>query len=372
MKFNLNRKMLSDAINNIIKAVSNKSTIPALEGILISTKENKIELTAYDLELGMKTEIDANILREGKVVLSAKIFSEIVRKAPAEIIEFDINEKNSVHIKSGNSEFNIIGIESNEFPDLPSVPEEDFITINGDLLKGMIRQTIFAIADGGDKPIHQGSLFNIEDGIFDLVSVDGFRLAIRREKIDIKKNANFVVPGKALTEVLKLASENDINIYCGRRHIMFLIDNYTIISSILEGEFIDYKNTIPTNCQYNVKIKTRDLMDSTDRVSLLVSEKIKSPIRCKFFCDNIDLSCTTAIGRSKDLCPCEMTGGEMIEMGFNNRYLLDALKYSECDEVKIHISGSLNPMLITPLNSDDFMFLVLPVRIKAENNENNN
>ncbi|MFI3207063.1 MAG: DNA polymerase III subunit beta [Clostridia bacterium] len=367
MRFRTEKKLLSDAINNIIRAVSAKSTVPALEGILLSSKNSKLELTAYDLELGMKTEIDANIQDEGSVILSAKLFSEIVRKAPSDIIEIDVNENNFTKITSGMSEFSIIGIDYKEFPELPAVVQDNNIKIAGETLKGMIRQTIFAVADNDTKPINQGSMFNFEDTTFDLISVDGFRLAVRRENLNEKNNTNFVVPGKTLSEVLKLSSDSEIEICCGRRHIMFKIDKYTIVSSILEGEFLDYKNTIPKNTNYVVTVRTRDLIESTERVSLLNTDKLKSPIRCLFSNDHVKLSSSTAIGRANDECPCKMDNENDIEIGFNNKYLLDALKNSECDMVKLHISGALNPMLITPIEGDDFMFLVLPVRLKNEN-----
>ncbi len=365
MNFRINKKQLSDCVNNILRAVSSKTSFPALEGILIKARDGEIELTSYDLELGMKTTSEAVVMKEGRIVLSAKLFSDIVRKAPDDLICINVDDKYITTIESGESIFNLVGINPDEFPELPSVESDENIKISGEILKGMIRQTIFAVAETDMKPINQGSLFNFYDGIFDLVSVDGFRLAQRREEISSNINTSFVVPGKTLTEVLKLCTDNDIEIIPSRRHIIFKIENYTIISSVLEGEFIDYKNAIPKVSNTTITVKTREFIDSIERVSLLISDRLKSPVRCYFENSSITLSCTTTIGRAKDKLLCEMQGNKL-EMGFNSKYLLDALKNTECDEINLQITGNINPLLITPLIGDSFRFLVLPVRIQAE------
>lgn len=365
MKYTVNKKELTDAVSNLLRAVSSKSTTPALEGILMSASEMSVELTAFDTELGIKTTVPASVGEQGKTVLSAKLFSEIVRKAPDEIITISTDEKNIATIVSGNSNFTIVGINPQEFPELPQVGTEQSFVVQGEVIKGMIRQTIFAVAESDAKPIHQGSLFSLEDGVMEVVSVDGYRLAIRRENIDVNVNTSFVVPGKTLTEVLKLSGEGDVQIIPDRRHIMFKIGNYTIISSIIEGEFLDYKSAVPKQSTTIVTVKTRELIESTERVSLLITDRLKSPIKCSFAQDEIKLSSSTAMGRATDEIKCESQGPD-IEMGFNNRYLLDALKYTECDEVTISLMGSLNPMIIKPTQGDSFLFLVLPVRLKSE------
>lgn len=365
MKFSVNKKELTEAVSNIQRAVSSKTSIPALEGILVKTEVGAIRLYAYDLELGMQTTILANIREEGSIVLSAKLFSDIVRKAPDETLSVSVDEKNIATIESGAASFTIIGINAQEFPEMPQVDESDKITVPGEVLKSIIRQTLFAVAESDNKPIHQGSKFDLADGVLDVVSVDGYRLAMRREAINCSQNSSFVVPGKTLSEVLKLIKETDVELYPGRRHIMFRIENYTVISSILEGEFLDYKAAIPKESSTEIIVKTRELIESTERVSLLISDRLKSPIRCAFDGNEIRLSCTTAIGRASDQIGCTITGAA-VEMGFNNKYLLDALRNSECDEVRIKINGPLSPMVILPKEGDSFLFLVLPVRLKNE------
>ncbi len=362
MKFTIHKKILSEALSNIQRAVSTKTSIPSLEGILIVAKKDMITLTAYDLELVMQVNVLADISEEGTTVLNAKLFLEIVRKSPSEQIDIFVNDKNMANIKSGNSNFNIVGIDPEEFPDLPEIENMNKITLEGEILQSMIRQTIFAVSESDTKPIHQGSLFVINEGIFDLVSVDGYRLAVRTEKVKCEENTSFVVPGKTLNEILKLCEDDNVEIFSSRRLIMFKIRNYTIISPVLEGEFLDYNAAIPKTHTASVFVNTRKFIESTERVSLLISERLKSPVKCVFEDNNIHMFCTTALGRATDEVECEINGSK-IEIGFNNKYLLDALKNCECDEVEILLNGSLSPMVIKPKVGQDFTFLVLPVRL---------
>lgn len=365
MKFTINKYELSEILTNLLGAVSNKIAIPALEGILLKTIDNQIEMTAYDLELGMKTLVSANITEQGTIVIPANTLNDIVKKAPANTITITINEKNIANIISGHSSFDIPCISADEYPELPNVTNKDSISVPANMLKSMIKQTIFAVADNDTKPINQGSKFTIENGNLDIVSVDGYRLAIRSEKIKSEFNDHFVVPGKTLSKVLKINSndEEDIIITPERRHIMLKIGAYTLISSILEGEFIDYKNTIPSQSTTEIKIKTKDFIDGVERVSLVISDRLKSPVRCHFVENEIKLSCTTAKGKAIDDFPCELNG-QSIEMGFNNKYLLEALKNCDCDEVLLKITGAINPVVICPPEGDRFKFLVLPLRLR--------
>lgn len=367
MKFTVNKSDITEAVSNIQRAVSTKTSIPALEGILLSATETGLELCAYDLELGITTVIPAFVMEPGKAVLSAKLFSDIVRRTPAETVTVSVDEKNMATLESGYSRFSIIGIPAEEFPELPKLSDSTQISLPGALLKSMIRQTLFAIAESDAKPIHQGSLFSLENGILDVVSVDGYRLAVRREPVDFSEDLSFVVPGKTLSELLKLIkdSEDPVEISAGRRHILFKIDNYTVISSLLEGEFLNYKAAIPPESQTEVVLKTREAIDSVERVSLLITDRLKSPIRCLFDNNEVKLNCTTSMGRASDQLDVEMTG-QSVEIGFNNRYLLEALRNTECDEVKVQLGGPLSPMKVVPKEGDSFLFLVLPVRLKSE------
>ena len=231
----------------------------------------------------------------------------------------------------------------------------------------MIRQTLFAVADSTAKPIHQGSLFKIENGNLDVVSVDGYRLALRREAINYANNTEFVVPGKTLSEVLKLLkdSEGEVEICPSRRHILFRIDNYTVISALLEGEFLDYKSALPKDKKTEVTVSTRTMIESVERVSLLITDRLKSPVRCLFDHVKVMLSAKTGNGEAKDVC--RVSGdGDKLEIGFNNRYLMEALRYAPADKVKIELNTGVSPAIIVPVEGEEnFLYMVLPVRLKS-------
>lgn len=375
------RQQLVEAVSNVQRAVSSKSSVPALEGILLKAEREGMTLCGFDLELGMTTRLPARIEKSGSVILGARLFSDIIRRLPGDLVKLTVDEKNVTTIESGASEFSIAGMGAEEYPELPSVSGAGEFSVQNDLLKGMIRQTIFAVADSDAKPIHTGTLFELSGGRLRLVSVDGYRLAMREEILTgegaegtdgldapagSSEEMSFVVPGKTLTEVMKLLPEDDgtVGIQVGRRHILFTIGSYTVISRLLEGEFLDYRSAIPSACQTEVKVNTREFINSVERVSLLITDRLKSPVRCVFGEDSIHLSCSTAIGRANDQFSASIQGAGL-EMGFNNRYLLDALRNTEGDEVRIQLNGPLSPMKIMPPEGDSYLFLVLPVRLKA-------
>lgn len=367
MKFVCNRQKLNEAVTNVQRAVSPKSTMAALEGILIKTTNGKISLCGYDLEIGITTSIDADINKEGSVVINAKLMSDIIRRMPEDKISIETDEKLIVYISSGKVDYKIIGIAANEYPELPTVTESDIININGELLQSMIRQTIYAVSDKDIKPAHKGSLFEIEKNTIKMISVDGYRLAIRKEIIEYNGEKSFIVPGKSLSEVEKLidSESNNVEMIVGGRHIIFKTGDYNIITRLIEGEFMNYKSAIPSTFSTEMKVNTRKFINTIDRMSLLLNERMKSPIRCKAEDGMIKTSCNTSMGQAYDEFEVDMQG-EDIEIGFDNKYMLDALRYSETDEVNIHMNGPLSPIVILPSEGDSFIFLVLPVRLKNE------
>ncbi len=366
MRFSCNRSELSDALNNVTRAVAAKTTHPAMEGVLIKAEENTISLSCYNMELSIKTYIDAHVHEDGSIVINAKLFSDIVRRLASDNIEIECDEKNITKIKGGAAEYSIIGIEAEEFPEIPTVDEKINFTIKPDVLKSMIDQTIFAVAVNDFKPVHTGSKFIINDNILSVVSVDGFRLAIRQEPVSYNDELDFIVPGKSLSEVSKLLTgDEDILVALGQKHIIFRIGRYDVISRLLEGDFIDFRSSIPNTENTVVEVKVRDLLNSIERTSLLINDRLKSPIRLNIENGEIKISCSTALGKINDVVECEMTG-VAIEMGFNNRYLSEALRATECDKVKIIINSPLAPVKIVPMEGESFLFLVLPVRMKAD------
>lgn len=365
MRFNCLRTDLSNAVSNVSRAVSAKATIPALEGVLIKAYGSRLEISGYDMEIGIVTDMEASVTEEGEIVVSARLFNEIIRKLPEEIVNIETDDKMITYINSGAADYQIVGMNSSEYPELPNVEEISGMTINAEILKNMIRQTVFATSDNMAKPIYTGSLFEIKDGLFKIEAVDGFRMAIREENVDSDIEAKFVVPGKTQNEILKLITDQkkDVSMIVGQRHIIFKIENYSIISRLLEGNFLDYK--MPSSASTEFVINTRVLASSVERMALLTNEKIQSPVRCSITSDQIKLSCSTTVGRANDLIDVSVIGNDM-EIGFNNRYLLDALKNADTDEVKVMLNGSLQPMIIRPVSGQSFTFLVVPMRLAAE------
>ena len=368
MKFSCEKALLQAAISTTSRAVSPKSSIPALEGILLEAGSD-LRLTGYNLETGIRTIVPADIREEGTLVLGARLFGEIVRKLPDDIVTFQ-SENYMVNIKCGMSEFNILGADPEEFPELPTVEYQNSLILPQSRLKAMISQTLFAVSDNESRPIHTGSLFEVDSEGLTIVSVDGYRLALRHESIDKKEGAetfSFVVPGAALSEVEKICSDVDepASVTQGARHVMFKVGDTMLVSRRLEGEFLAYRQAIPRNNTIHVEGDTRALLSSIDRVSLIISDKLKSPLRCVFDSNLLKISTKTAIGDAYDECPLSGDGGGL-EIGFNNKYLMDALKAAPADKVRLELTTGVSPCVILPTEGEEnFLYMVLPVRLKA-------
>lgn len=368
------RKKLCDSLSKIAHAVSPKSTIPALEGILLQAKGESLSLTGYDLELGISTSIDCTVNRPGSVILSARLFIDIARRMDAEQISLTVSENNAAVLKGGHSEFKIMGMDAAEFPELPkfggseegegSFAQGTFALPQG-LLKSMIDQTLFAVAVSDMKPAHKGILFSLSGGTLTLVAVDGYRLALRRETSLYPGTLSFIVPGKTMGELSKLLSDEEdelAQIAVAGKHIFFTLNGCFLFSRLLEGEFLDYEKAIPAAQKSQVTVDVKRLSEGLERVSLLIADRLRSPVRCGFAGGTVKLSCQTSMGGAVDLIDVELEGEE-VEIGFNSKYFVDALKAAGCEKVKLLLNGPLSPMTIVPKEGDKFLFLVLPVRL---------
>ena len=368
MKFSCEKALLVSAVATTSRAVAAKSSIPAMEGILIEA-DTGLLLTGYNLETGIRATVPAEIKEPGSLVLSARLFGDIIRKMPDDVVVFSA-QNYMVNIKCGMSEFNILGTDPEEFPELPTVEQQNSLVLEQSTLRSMIAQTLFAVSDNESRPIHTGSLFEADDKGLTIVSVDGYRLALRHEAIDKKEGAesfSFVVPGAALSEVEKICSDVDepAQIIQGARHVMFKVGSTMLVSRRLEGEFLAYRQAIPRNNTIHVVGDTRALLSSIDRVSLIISDKLKSPLRCTFDHNLLKISTKTAIGDAYDECPLEGDGGGL-EIGFNNKYLMDALKAAPADRVRLELTTGVSPCVILPTEGEEnFLYMVLPVRLKA-------
>ncbi len=367
MKFSCEKALLSSAVSITSRAVAAKSSIPAMEGILIEAGQT-LRLTGYNLETGIQATVPAEIAEGGSLVLSARLFGEIVRKMPDDVVVFT-SQGYTVNIRCGLSEFNILGTDPEEFPELPTVDQQNSLTIGQPVLRSMIGQTLFAVSDNESRPIHTGSLFEVEGDGLTVVSVDGYRLALRHEAVEEKKGAetfSFVVPGSALGEVEKICSgEEQVTITQGARHILFQTGDTVLVCRRLEGDFLAYRNAIPRNNSIKVEVEARALLSSIDRVSLIISEKLKSPLRCVFGDGMVNITTKTAIGDAADQCVISGDGGGL-EIGFNNKFLMDALKAAPADKLRMEFTSGVAPCVILPAEGEEnFTYMVLPVRLKA-------
>ena len=370
MRFSCEKALLQSAIMTAARAVSPKSTIPALEGLLLeAAQDGTITLTGYDQETGIRSTVSADVVAPGSLVLPARLFGEIVRKLPDDTVLFQ-EEQRKIHISCGMSEFDLMGIDPEDFPELPSVETEHALALPEQVLRSMIGQTLFAVSEDESRPIHMGALFVVDDEGLTMVAVDGFRLALRREPLLEHNGAfEFVVPGASLSEVEKICQDTDapVQIHQGARHVLFQIGQTILIARRLEGSFLAWRQAIPRNNPIRYTVGTRALLSCIERVSLLVSDKLKSPLRCRFQEGEIDITTRTAIGAAHDCCPAE-GDGKGLEVGFTNRYLMDALKAAPADEVTLELSSAITPCVIVPKEGPErFLFMILPVRLKAEN-----
>lgn len=366
MKFTCNKSELSEAIGNVSRAVSQKSTIPALEGIKVRIESGKVILTAYNLEMGIRTFISAQTEGEGDFVVGTRLFSEFTRRMSGDVISFDIDENLIINISCGSTECSISAMSADDFPELPVVDSNRSFSIKQTVLRSMINQTSYATSTNESKPVMTGELFDIEDGNFNMVAIDGFRLAIRCEKSGCDEKYNFVVPKKALTEVstlIKDDSENDCVICINDRHIIFEIDNVIVISRLLEGAFHNYKLSIPTGYKTEVIISKREFSTCLERCSLLLDEKNKSPIRCEVGNGAVKISCRTGIGKINDSIPADISG-ETVTIGFNNKLILEALRAAEGDKLRIRFNGAMKVIEILPFDGESYIYLVMPIQLK--------
>ena len=366
MIFSVERTKLLEAVLKLQSVVGAKTSMPVLEGILISAEQGKITLVAYNLEMGMKKEIYAKCDEEGDIVINARLLAEILRKMNGLQVEISADDRLNCNLKSGEATFDIMGMAATDFPEIPSVNELNSFSIKGNVLNSMKKGTSFAAATTeGSKPILTGINISLFDGFIQFVAIDGYRLAIKKEKIDIQKEMNFTVTSKAINEAVKLIEDEneDVSINVGERLISFSVNGYIFISRLLEGDFVNYEKTLPKEHKQKVTVNTRDLINTIERVSLLISESFTTPVRCYFNELNVVFTCATAQGRATETFNTKLEG-ENFEIGLNNHYLLDALKAIEDENINILFNGPNAGVLITPIDNDDFKYMIMPMRLK--------
>ena len=360
------------AINSVVKGVASKTTMPILEGILIQTNDNEIKLTTYDLEIGIEYIMDCEVKEQGSTVVNAVMFSEIIRKLPDTQIYISLNDKNLLQIECEGSLYKLATMNPAEFPELPKIEVENSIELEQNNLKNMIRKTIFAVSTEDTRPIFTGCLFQIENNQLSLVAVDGFRLALRTIFLN-KQTNNFsaVIPGKTLNEMNKILSDSFdfVRIGVSKNQALFEMDNCKVVTRILEGDFLNYKNVIPTNWESRIKVNKNNLQNSFERISLISSSSIekekKYPVKVEIDIGKVTISCTNQTGDAKEELFVS-TEGKNLEAGFNPKYFLDSLKAIEDEEVFVEFGTSISPCLIKPTDSSEYVYMILPIRLKEE------
>ena len=367
MRFTCEKSMLVMGLNITSRTVAQKSSLSVIEGILCQAGAG-LTLTGYNMETAITYSIDAEVSDAGKCILPARLFGDIVRRLPEGPVTVVVDDNFKVSIRAGYASFTISAENAEDYPELPDVGSGRSVLIPQNALKELISGTIFAVSENQGRPIHTGVKFEVEDSAISAIAVDGFRLARRTFHTDAAagRNMSFVVPAQGLKEVEKILSdsEEDVSFMMGQKHILFQIGEATIVCRLLEGDFLDWRRVVPTNCPVKLCADVSALSSSIDRVGLIVSEKYKSPVRCVFSNQMVSLRTNTTIGAAEDQCIIAGDGKEL-EIGFNVRYLADALRAIPSDEVMLELTNGLSPIVLTPADDKyDYSYMVLPVRIK--------
>jgi len=363
MKLVCSKANLLNGVQIVSKAVPNKTTMSILECILVDASKGVITLTANDMELGIETTIEGDILEKGIIALDAKIFLEIVRKLPDSDITIETDSSYKTTITCEKAKFNIIGKSGEDFSYLPAIEKDDNIVISQFTLKEVVRQTIFSISDNDNNKLMTGELFDINGDEFKVVSLDGHRISIR--KIQLKNSyapKKVVVPGKTLSEVSKILpgdADSDVTIYFTSKHIVFEFGNTTVVSRLIEGEYFKIDQMLSSDYETKVKINKKELLNCIDRATLLVKEGDKKPIIININDDGMELKINSILGSMKEDIDIEKNGKDLM-IGFNPKFLIDALRVIDDEEVELYMVNPKAPCFIKN-NEESYIYLILPV-----------
>ena len=367
MRFTCEKSTLVAGLNITGRTVAQKSSLSVIEGILCQA-DVALNLTGYNMETAITYTIDAEITQTGRCVLPARLFGDIIRRLPEGPVTVVVDENYKVSIRAGYASFTISAESAEDYPELPDVASGRSVPVPQNVLKDLISGTIFAVSENQGRPIHTGVKFEVTEDAISAVAVDGFRLARRtwHPEEGTGRTMSFVVPAQALKEVEKILqdTEETAAFTLGTKHIVFEMGSATLICRLLEGDFLDWRKVVPYDCPIKLVANVGELESAFERVGLIVSEKYKSPVRCVFSNQVVTLRTNTTIGAAEDRCSLAGDGKEL-EIGFNVRYLMDALRAIPGEEVVLELTNGLSPIVLTPVDEkQDFAYMVLPVRIK--------
>ncbi|MFP7170621.1 DNA polymerase III subunit beta [Terribacillus sp. 7520-G] len=378
MKFVIQRDRLLASIQDVVKAISSRTAIPILTGMKIEAKEDGITLTGSDSDISIESfipkEEDGIVYVEqiepGSIVLQAKYFPEIVRKVPMNAVEIESDAQLNVTIRSGSAEFKLNGQDADEYPQLPKLHSEDSFELPADLLKNVIKETVFAVSTQETRPLLTGVNVRVQDDDLHFVATDSHRLASRRIPVSTNEAAlgfqNVVIPGKSLTELNKILDENQdpVEIRITNNQILFRTKHLYFLSRLLEGNYPDTSRLIPTESKTSLQIDTKELLRSIDRASLLAKENRNNVVKLVTQeSGQLEISSNSPeVGRVVEEVTVQEISGEELRISFSAKYMMDALKVIESEQVKIEFTGAMRPFLIRPTDDEDLLQLITPVR----------
>lgn len=367
MKLICSKSNLLKGVNIVSKAVPSKTTMSILECILIDASTNEIKLTANDMELGIETKIEGDIIQKGIIAVDAKVFSEIVRKLPDNDVTIESNSSYQISIICEKAHFHISGKSGEDFSYLPYIEKTDFISLSQFTLKEVIRQTIFSIADNDNNKLMTGELFEVHSNELKVVSLDGHRISIRKIELkDSYPDRKVVVPGKSLQEISKILSgetEDEVRIFFTNNHIVFEFDTTTVVSRLIEGEYFKINQMLSSDYETRFVINKKELLNCIDRATLLVKEGDKKPIIFRITNENMEININSQLGSMKEDIDIEKEGKDIL-IGFNPKFLIDALRVIDDENVTIYMVNPKAPCYIRD-EEQKYIYLILPVNFNS-------
>lgn len=365
MKLVFSKSELLKGVAIVMKAVPVRTTMPILECILIDATTNEIKFTANDMELGIETKVSGEIIEKGKTAIDAKLFSEIVRKLPENDITLETDSNNTALITCEKSKFNLVCKSGDDFSNLPLVEKDKSITLSQFKLKEIINQTIFSISINDNNKMMTGELFEVENGQLRVVSLDGHRISIRKvDLVNSNENVKVVVPGKTLIEISKILSadaEAMVNVYFTTNHILFEFDNTIVVSRLIEGDYFKVNQMLSSDYETHIVINKKEMLSSIERATLLIKEGEKRPIVIEITDGKMELKVTSAIGSMNEDIDIEKEGKDIL-IGFNPKFLIDALRVIDDETVNIYLVNSKAPCFIKD-KEEKYIYLILPVNL---------
>ena len=361
------KSKLIEGMNIVMKAIPGKTTMMILECVVIEVKDNQIKLIANDLQLGIETLIDGEIKQEGSVAVGAKVFFEIIRKLPSDNVSITVDEDYHMNISCGKAKFNIMAKATDEFPYLPNIVKDKNVNISQFTLKDIIRQTVFSISDNENAKVMTGELFEIHDSELKVVSLDGHRISIRKVKLNRSyDDVSVIIPGKTLIEISKIINggmDDEVSIFFTDKHVLFEFEDTIVLSRLIEGEYYKIDKMLSTDYETKVIVNKREMLECIDRSTLLLKESDKKPVIIDVQDDYMKFAMNSAIGSMDEDIDASKEGKDIL-IGFNPRFLMDALRVIDEDEITMYMINPKAPCFIRD-QEETYIYLILPVNFNV-------